>query len=75
MLSWGVNVTSLSSFSAALPRMALYPKGQSITRNITMMVFCLGYVPAMIGSSIDPNEKSCSHEKHTSECQAGRIFL
>jgi hypothetical protein len=54
--------------------MAWYTEGRSITKNFTMMVFYLGYVPAMTGSSIDPNGNSCSPKKPTSEYLAGTIF-
>jgi hypothetical protein len=70
MLIWGVNVTALSPVSAILPRLALYAEG----RSITMMVFCLGYVPTMTESAINPNGNTCSPEKPTNECLAETIF-
>jgi hypothetical protein len=54
--------------------MALYPEGRSITKNFTMMVFWLGYVPTLTGSSIDPNGNTCSPENPNSECLVGTIF-
>jgi hypothetical protein len=74
ILRWGVNVTALSSVSAVLLRMALYPEGRSITKNFTMMVLFLGYIPAMTESSINPNENTCSPVKPTCECLVGTIF-
>jgi hypothetical protein len=68
MLRRGVNITALCSFSA------LHPEGQSITKNFTMMVFGLGYVPTITRSSTDPNGNSYSPQNSTSECLAGTIF-
>jgi hypothetical protein len=54
--------------------LTLYAKVPSMMRNFTMMVFCLGGVPVVTWSSINPNGITCSLVNPTNGYRTGTNF-